>query len=176
VTWTAGQLRRLGRPVVVLPGNHDHIGPGSIYRNHDITARGSSVMLLDNPRGRLIKLPDISIWGRGVEDHDPSFRPLQGLPPRPATGWCIALAHGLVVDSDQPSTRGSPIYPRDLASVGWDYVALGHWPMFRVIPECPVPAVYAGPTARSHLGEPGAVVVDISASRGAVAEWRRLDG
>jgi DNA repair exonuclease SbcCD nuclease subunit len=73
----------------------------------------------------------------------------------------VVAAHGLVLDSDEPTYRGSPIYPADLQAVDWDYVALGHVHAHAVLDAGPAPACYPGATASSRAGCPGVVVVDL---------------
>ena len=99
---------------------------------------------------------------------------LADLPPRPEAGWGIVMGHGLVLDSDHPSSRGSPIYPRDLAAVEWDYVALGHWSRFWEVQSEPVPVVYAGNTACSRGEKPGCVMVELSPGAGVTPTWTAL--
>jgi DNA repair protein SbcD/Mre11 len=176
IDWTVGQLDRLPCPVVIVPGNHDRFGDRSPFATVDFEQRCANVHVLDEPDGELLHLPqiDAAFFGRAVHDHSPSFRPVADIPPRPATGWCVVIGHGLVLDADAPTERGSPIYPGDLARIDWDYVALGHWPTFLHVRTTPVPVVYAGNTACSHEGRPGAVVVELSPERGVVPTWTPL--
>jgi exonuclease SbcD len=176
--WTAVQLDRLSCPAVILPGNHDIYGDQSVFTTMDFEQRCANVHVLDEPGGELVRLPelDAAFFGRAVLDHAPSFRPLADVPPRPDAGWCVLIGHGLVLDDEGPSGRGSPIYPSDLAAIDWDYVALGHVAVFQVVRAEPVPVVYAGNTARSHDGRPGAVMVEMIPEVGVSATWTALGG
>ncbi len=170
LAWAAEQLVRLDRPTVILPGNHDHWGPSSVYSRLDFAAACPQVHVLTAVDGAVIEIPalQLALWGRPVVDHVPSFRPLADLPPRPAARWCVALGHGLVVDGDGPTDRGSPIRSEDLAAITWDYVALGHWSTFWLVRSGPSPVCYAGPTSHHAEWPPGAVVVDFSVGHDAV--------
>ena len=174
--WTIDQLHRLACPVVVLPGNHDWFEDQSPFRTIDFEQRCSHVHVLDERGGELLELSELgaTFYGRAVHDHEPWFRPLADLPPRPVSGWGVLMGHGLVVDSDHPSTRGSPIYPRDLACIDWDYVALGHWSRYWHVQSEPVPVVYAGNTACSQGERPGCVMVELSPDRGVTPTWTPL--
>lgn len=174
--WTAEQLDRAGCPVVILPGNHDWFEDQSPFLRIDFEQQCGNVHVLDEPDGETVVLADLNaaFFGRPVLDHDPSFRPLADLPTRPDVGWAVVMGHGLVVDSDHPVRRGSPIYPRDLAGVDWDYVALGHWSRYREVRAEPVPIVYAGDTAYSFEGQAGAVIVDLSPTAGVIPTWTPL--
>jgi DNA repair exonuclease SbcCD nuclease subunit len=175
--WTARQLDRVQCPVVILPGNHDIYGDRSAFASLDFEQRCRDVHVLDQPGGELICLPDLDVafFGRAVHDHDPSFRPVADVPPRPDMGWCVVIGHGLLLDDDRPTERGSPIYPSDLARIDWDYVALGHLPTFKHVQSVRVPVVYSGNTARSRDGRPGAVLVEMDPERGVTPTWTPLD-
>lgn len=174
--WTAEQLSRVQCPVVILPGNHDWYEEESPFLRVDFEERCPNVHVLDEPDGEMLVLADLdaAFFGRPVRDHASSFRPMADLPTRPDVGWCVVMAHGLVVDSDHPTKRGSPIYPSDLAGVDWDYVALGHWGRYREVQAEPVPVVYPGDTACSLEGRPGAVIVDLSPTLGVTPTWTAL--
>ncbi len=174
--WTSEQLSRALCPVVVLPGNHDWFEDESPFLRFDFERRCPNVHVLDEPDGEVVVMADLdaAFFGRPVRDHASWFRPIADLPPRPDVGWCIVMGHGLVVDSDHPTTRGSPIYPSDLAGVDWDYVALGHWGRYREVQAAPVPVVYPGDTACSFDGQPGAVVVELSPTLGVTPTWTAL--
>jgi len=171
--WTADQFDRLPCPVVILPGNHDWFEDQSAFLRMDFEQRCRDAHVLD---GEVIVLPDLdaAFFGRPVREHTPSFRPIADLPPRPDVGWCVVMGHGLVLESDEPVRRGSPIYPRDLAAVDWDYVALGHWSRHWHVRTEPVPVVYSGDTACSLDGQPGAVLVECSATQGVTPTWTPL--
>ncbi len=176
--WAAAQLDRLPCPTVILPGNHDVFDAESVFRTVDFEEACRDVHVLDAPGGDEVVLEQLGVtfFGRPVLDHDPSFRPLAELPPRPDRGWGVVVGHGLVIDHERPVERGSPIYPSDLAAIDWDYVALGHVATFRVVQSEPVPVCYAGNTAQSHQGQPGAVVVDFTDDGSVTPRWSPLVG
>jgi DNA repair exonuclease SbcCD nuclease subunit len=63
----------------------------------------------------------------------------------------------------------------DIEAVNWDYVALGHVHVYRVVRELPAaPVVYSGATASSRDGRPGAVVVEFSATAGVSFRWQPI--
>lgn len=174
VEWVASTLAALERPVVLLPGNHDTGGPGSIYERFPV-AESEQIWILSEPDGEVVEIPGlpVSIWGRPVIEHSPRFRPLAGVPRPPDGRWGIIVAHGDVQETEDPTLLGSPIYPSELAAVEWDYVALGHIPRFLEVSCGRAVGCYAGNTAGTAIAPPGAVVVDLD-ERGVAATWRRL--
>lgn len=167
--WAATQMSRFERPVVILPGNHDVWAPSvaSVYGRLDFEQEIANVHVITDPGGEVIYLSelDLAVWGRPVMDHVPSFRPLADPPPRPETGWAVAMGHGFVLSDDKVTDRGSPIFPADLEALMWDYVALGHWGTYWEVRSGDSPACYAGPTARHSNLAPGAVLVDLDPER-----------
>jgi DNA repair protein SbcD/Mre11 len=177
LAWTAGQLDRAGRPVLLLTGNHDVLDGSSVHHRFRAPDRCTQTVLLDQPAGSIVEVPgtDIVVWGRAMVEHAPWFRPLEGVPPRPAGRWSVVAGHGLALTNDRRSDRGSPITPADIAAVDWDYVALGHVHAHMVLREPPLPVVYPGATLRSHQGMPGVVVVTFTPGTGTSFEWMALD-
>jgi DNA repair protein SbcD/Mre11 len=177
LAWTAGQLDRAGRPIVLLAGNHDVLDDHSVHHRFAVGQRCAQTILLDRPDGSIVEVPgtNIVVWGRAMTEHAPWFRPLAGVPHKPADRWSIVAGHGLALAEDQRSHHGSPITPSEIAAIDWDYVALGHVHVHGVLRGAPQPVVYPGATVRSHQGMPGAVIVAFTPGMGASFEWMPLD-
>jgi exonuclease SbcD len=177
LAWTALQLDRAGRPVVLLTGNHDVLDDHSVYHRFAAGQRCARTTLLDQPDGSIVEVPgtDIVVWGRAMAEHAPWFRPLAGVPDKPADRWSVVAGHGLVLAAEQNGHHGSPITPADIAAIDWDYVALGHVHDHQVLREAPHPVIYPGATLRSHQGMAGAVIVAFTPGIGASFEWTPLD-
>ncbi|MGE0881800.1 MAG: exonuclease SbcCD subunit D [Acidimicrobiia bacterium] len=177
--WTAAQLDRLPCPVVILPGNHDHVGDNSVHPRFDVENRCRNAYLLGEPNGSTARPSGtpFAFWGRATREHDANSRPLIDVPPPPADAWGIVVAHGAALNSNEPtSSPGSPIYPRDLEAIrGWDYVALGHLEHFYAVRRRPVPAYYCGDTYRSRDDRPGVVLVRFTEGEAAHVDWVALE-
>jgi DNA repair exonuclease SbcCD nuclease subunit len=173
LAWTAKELARLERPVVLLVGNHDALDEDSVHHRFRVVERCPNVALVADPDGEVVEVPgtDVVVWGRAMVRHERAYKPLAGVPEKPAGKWGVVAAHGLVLRSDKPSHHASPMRPAELAAITWDYVALGHHHGHEVVREEPCPVVYPGATARSLHGEPGAVIVGLAEGAGATVEW-----
>jgi len=173
--WTARQLDRAGCPVILLTGNHDTLHTGSVHHRFRPAERCAAVTLLDDPSGSVAELPgaDVVVWGRAMIEHTPAFRPLAGVPAKPAGRWGVVAAHGVPAGT-RPGHHASPITAAELGGCDWDYIALGHQHGYRVMQDSPVPAVYPGATASSRKGEPGVVLVKFSPGAVATFEWAGL--
>ena len=146
VEFARGELGRLGCPAVVLPGNHDCLRTNAIYDRHDFSAGAGHVSVIRRLSGETIELPglDAIVWGRAMEEHEPGFSPLAGIPARDEGRWCLALGHGFFYDERQRPDRSSPIFAEEIRDAGWDYFALGHHHSRTDVSQGRVAAHYAG--------------------------------
>jgi DNA repair exonuclease SbcCD nuclease subunit len=167
-------MRRLPAPTVVLPGNHDHVGPGSLYDRVDLSAAGSHVTLLTDPAGTEVSFDDlgIAVWGRGMEAHTPDNQPLAGHYTDARDSWRIAVAHGHYFATEEDAHRSSPIREAEIAALECDYLALGHWHRCRDVSAGTVTAHYSGsPTEGSDRG---VNIVRLDERRGVTVQRRTL--
>ena len=94
-----------------------------------------------------MRFPDlgITLWGKPLTSYDAEIVPLEGLPRPDANGcWNIAVAHGFYIGNDPHYSPSYQITRREIVESGWDYIALGHVPVFNVICHKPVMACYSG--------------------------------
>ena len=143
---TIAQLSRLEMDVVLVPGNHDQLDVVSIYNNAGFKDLPGNVHLIRKPEGETLLFPEmkVSVWGRPTYDHEMSFRPLQGSPPRDGLLWHIGVAHGWYVPPGEACDRSSPIFSYEIEATGYDYVALGHSDIFTDLSQGTVRAAYSG--------------------------------
>ncbi len=148
VEFVAGQLGEMRAPVIILPGNHDYVAATTAYGRMEIWSRFPNVHILRAAYGERLELPDIgvSLWGKAHDSYDSEVRPLAGIPGAGGNGtWHIAIAHGYYVDSEPAIFPSYHISRSEIVeSAGWDYIALGHVPMFQCVCEVPVKAYYSG--------------------------------
>jgi DNA repair exonuclease SbcCD nuclease subunit len=139
-------LRDYGKPVVILPGNHDPLTPDSVYRRAGL-AQIPNVTILGLHVDQAVTFSefDLEIWGRAHLDYT-DMSPLADPRPR-STRWQLAAAHGHYVDEARDPNRmiGSwLIHREELNATDADYVALGHWNQATRVGNGRVPAYYSG--------------------------------
>ncbi len=147
VSFAAEQLQRLPVDVAILPGNHDCLVPGSALERVELWENCANVRVFRAPDGGTLDLPGlgISLWGKSMDSYVHDVRPLAGMPQPQKNGqWHIAVAHGYYVDSEPSLFPSYNITHEEIATSGWDYIALGHMVTFRCVCDEPVKAYYSG--------------------------------
>ena len=110
-----------------------------------------------------------------MEEHEPGFSPLAGIPGRDDRRWCIAMGHGFFYDERQRPDRSSPIFAEEIRDAGWDYFALGHHHSRTDVSQGRVAAHYAGaPTLDGRDGGCAVLRVDLSPTAGVRVSEVRL--
>lgn len=139
-----GLLGQIGVPSIILPGNHDCHGHGSVYLRAEAMGLPPQVHVL-TPQRQQVVLPelDVSVWGRPHVDYR-DLRPLHHPPSRGGQRWHIALAHGHLVRQSWDLERSYLIFPQEIAESGAHYVALGHWELPYDASAGTVVAAYSG--------------------------------
>ena len=163
-------LAGAGRPVVILPGNHDPLTPDSVYRRYGLGDL-PQVYVLGLTHAQAVEFPEheLEIWGHAHVDYD-NMVPLRS-PRARSTRWQIALAHGHYEADGVPPLRPSwLISDAEIEATGADYVALGHWNRPAQVGNGNVPAYYSGsPDLAGTVN-----VVRLGATGGVVVERERL--
>lgn len=166
------RIQQAGIPFVVLPGNHDHAGTGSVYarpsfrnacpKNLTVLLRREPVVVLG---GRAVILPAPLYRQRELGDPTAHLTPNFGHQEAPEA-IRIGVAHGSLLDVGRDvDGRASNLIPRDRAARGAiHYLALGDWHGMKQVSER---AWYSGtpePTG-FRQNEPGfALMVEIAAA------------
>jgi len=190
VSAACSAIGQIGVPVLAIPGNHDHAGPGSVWeqaffqRERDALAPNLRVMLeaapveLDSavilpcPLLRRAVMADPTDWLRAPE----AFAGLSPDKPR------IVLAHGSTqtftgqwTDDEEGASASNLLDLSRLPATEIDYVALGDWHGSKQVD---AKAWYSGtpeldrfPKGGEH--DPGNVLV-VEARRGAVPQVARV--
>lgn len=175
------QLRRCEAKILLVPGNHDPMDEGRLYRREDLESSVPNLKMISRHAGQTIVVEelDLVVWGRAFLDSDWTFKPLEGIPERLDERWHIVLAHGHVVTHEGDAHRSLPIRQDELTSAGshWDYVALGHWEPHADVSVEGLAAVYSGapmPLSDSNTRAGWAVIADFE-DRDVNWSLRRVD-
>lgn len=127
--FAADEIARFGRTTVIGPGNHDHVGPGSVYDRVDLTARAPNLHILRTPEGERLSFPELEleVWGTSHTEQDIHYRPFEGAPGRGEAPWQIGIGHGHFLGPNALTHGSFHIRAEHLQATGLDYIALGHW-------------------------------------------------
>ncbi|MDA0353001.1 MAG: DNA repair exonuclease [Chloroflexi bacterium] len=165
--YAAAQIARLEAPVVIAPGNHDHVGPRSVYDRLDFATHAPNLRVMRTPNGETVALEDldVEIWARSHTEELPDFQPFSSPPPRGDAAWQIGAGHGHFIHPKALLHHSFHIREEHLVEADRDYVALGHWEqMTRVAAGDRTIAAYSGaPEGLGHGSEVGGrvLIVDL---------------
>ena len=162
--FAAEQIARLDRPAIIAPGNHDHVGPGSVYDRFDLTSIAQNLTIMREPDGEVVELYelDLEVWGRAHTETRVDFQPFHAPATAGDAAWQIGMGHGHFIHPKAGLHHSFHIREEHLVEAGRDYVALGHWEqMTRVATGEVGVAAYSG--APEGLGGAGGhvLIVDL---------------
>lgn len=159
--FAASEIARALVPVVVLPGNHDHVGPGSVYTRLDFDALAPNLRLMREPGGETVSLDalGVELWGRGHTEQEPDFSPFADGPPRGEAPWQIAVGHGHYIHPAAALQHSFHIREQHLEALDRDYVALGHWERLTRVAAGGGVAAYSGAPAGLGSAAGGHVLI-----------------
>ncbi len=169
---TIGELARLERLTVVIPGNHDCVETPSIWQRVDLSAAGDHVRFAGDPAGERLVFEHLGLamWARGIERHEPAHRPLEGCAAPDPAYWNVVVTHGHYVSRGELSDRSSTITQDEIGQLGCDYLALGHWHRFVDVSEAGVTAYYSGSPSEPPGESPTVNVVTLHPETGVEVE------
>ena len=149
-------------PVFILPGNHDLLGPGSVWTRPGWRGAGANVHLL--AESKEVPLPgDVTLYPCPLTQKRTAVDPTAWVPPRSEgdSRIRIGVAHGGL--DIFPKTVNFPIPFNRVETSGLDYLALGDWHGLRLHGRSCYPGT-PEPTAFDEA-EPGKIIiVEISAA------------
>ncbi len=104
--------------IVLIAGNHDYIGPGSLYEKG---AWPSNVKVLSKGKVETYFIEELHtyVYGYSYETQDVKVNRLRDIRPLNKEGYHILLAHG-------GDSNNNPMNRQELIDTPFDYVALGH--------------------------------------------------
>ena len=143
--------------VILIPGNHDCLGAGSIYHAAEFAQLGDRFHLITEPEGETIHLDDLDTAVHAVpflcDFKQTDVQPLALLTPDTDAAYNIGLVHA-GVSAPHWNVKDAPqILPDQIAACGMDYLALGHFHDFVIGNTGAVTGCYPGPPELISLRE-----------------------
>tara|TARA_Y100001970_G_scaffold138225_1_gene170116 strand:- start:19410 stop:20240 length:831 start_codon:yes stop_codon:yes gene_type:complete len=131
----AEQIKRIAIPTIVAPGNHDHVGPDSVFDRIDLTNIAKNLFIFRDVEGSSFIFDDLGlkIWGKAHTEQVPDFRPFSNPPKRDYDGWYICMGHGHYIHPNAVQRHSFHISEQELIDLNCDYVALGHWEQYTIV-------------------------------------------
>jgi hypothetical protein len=143
------QLERFSCAVFILPGNHDHAGPGSVYDRPAFSSRASHVHLLLEPEA--VRAGEAVLLPAPVYRRSSSADPTAGLGDLSSeAGIRVGVAHGSLKIENKYKPDDFPIRVDAASAERLDYLALGHWHSFY---QPDARTVYSGTPETTKFGE-----------------------
>jgi len=144
------------RPVVLLPGNHDFLAPGTVYHpEHAFRhALPEHVHVVDRDDWELRLSPEAVLYARPCRSRAEGLDLAMTLPAR-AEGDAsirIGMVHGSTFDMPDCQTN-FPIAREAAVARGFDYLAIGDTHAYRVYDPPEQPTVYPGAPEPTSFGE-----------------------
>ncbi len=143
-------LRSFSGPVLIIPGNHDPLVPGSVWEHPAWEAPNVTVLREEG----CIEVAEALVYPCPLKEKRSAANPTAWIPKDDSGRIRIGLAHGTVegIRQDEPDF---PI-PRDAPQrTGLDYLAIGHWHSFASYPDSDgnVRMAYSGTHETTKFGE-----------------------
>ncbi len=163
-------LARPGVPVAVIPGNHDPLVPRSVWERPPWDSPPENVRVFGEARP--VERPwglDLVLYPCPLLAKDGAASPVAWIAEAragfgSAVRFHVGLAHGTIMRMPEFADTSFPIEPDEVASLGLDYLALGHWHGFTPPPEAVSKRfAYSGTTEPAKFGDPegGALLVEL---------------
>ena len=160
-------LESFGKPVFLIPGNHDPSVPGSVWE-HSVWKESKNLHVIRTAEA--IERENCILFPGPIQEKHSTKNPMAWIDDRQESDKiCIAIAHGNVKSISE--AKEFPI-PVDAPSrYGLDYVALGHWHSYQTYADKngAERMAYCGAHETTKFGETdsGKVVLVEIAKRGA---------
>jgi DNA repair exonuclease SbcCD nuclease subunit len=135
-------LNSFGKPIFIIPGNHDPFVPGSVWEHPSWKSASNVNVLLDEAP---VEVHGGVLYPCPVREKHSGLNPTAWIPLERDERIRIGIAHGTVegIREDEPDY---PI-PRDAAQrAGLNFLALGHWHSY---------GIYPGPDGAIHMAYSG---------------------
>ena len=126
-------LKSFGKPVFIIPGNHDPLVPGSVWE-HSVWKESKNLHVIQTAEA--IERENCILFPCPIQEKHSTKNPMAWIDARQESDKiCIAIAHGNV--KNIPEAKELPISEDAPSRYGLDYVALGHWHSYQTNEKSP---------------------------------------
>ncbi|MBD3280558.1 hypothetical protein GF389_03480 [Candidatus Dojkabacteria bacterium] len=116
--------------VALIPGNHDYMAEGSVYKTKDLAQGNEKIIVFNDPSKQVFEIAELGVrlFAKANTMQKSQESPLPKLVKEEGTEkfFNIALAHGSF-DVKGEKAENYPITQEAIENSGFDYVALGDW-------------------------------------------------
>ena len=112
-------------PALVLPGTHDVLDEGSIYRRREIDEVDN--IFVFGIDGTSVEVDGAVVHGRANDTKQGGVRPLRDLKRDTKATANVAVVHASIEIPGKSNPEDYLVTPDDIAKSKMDYVAMGHW-------------------------------------------------
>lgn len=145
-------------PIFVLPGNHDHYGPSSVYLQDEFLNLSKHVHVFSERKPIVVPQFDLTLYPSPCFETRSNQSPISGMKKQVGTKYHVAVVHGSI-----PARFGGmeaeddcfPMTEDELNNLSMDYIALGHWHSLHPdpidVPSCSF--YYSGTPEPTSFGE-----------------------
>ncbi|MBN1332113.1 DNA repair exonuclease [Candidatus Dojkabacteria bacterium] len=119
--------------VALIPGNHDYMADGSVYKTKDLSQGNEKIIVFNDPNKQVFEIAELRVrlhakantTQKSQTSPLPQLNGVAGQNPQDDF-FNIALAHGSFEVKGEKSDN-FPITQEEIENSGFDYIALGDW-------------------------------------------------
>ncbi len=153
-------------PVLVLPGTHDVLDDGGIYRGGPFNRDGSNIFVF-GVHAESCRVGETSVHGYPNTTKQGGVHPLAELTADLTARFNVAAIHASLTIEGKYNPEDYLVETAEIEASGMDYVALGHWHSEYELPTT-VPAWYCGAPEQTKFEEKAGAVLLVELGEGGV--------
>ena len=116
--------------VFILPGNHDYLGPNSVYQSEDLARLGPHITVFRERTPFVVPGLDLTFYPGPCFETRSHESPAGWIKKQIGTRYHVAVLHGsmpTVIGRTSDEDEYFPMLTDELKALDMDYIALGHW-------------------------------------------------
>ena len=116
--------------VFILPGNHDYLGPNSVYQSEEFARLGPHITVFRERTPFVVPDLDLTFYPGPCFETRSHESPARWIKKQIGTRYHVAVLHGsmpTVIGRTSDEDEYFPMLTDELKALDMDYIALGHW-------------------------------------------------